>query len=69
MRRNWLSLAIRVPIYEVNMTLTECKICNHHICVMKDVVLCGYKIDRMELPLKEENAEKVVAGCPKEVIA
>jgi len=51
------------------MTLTECKICNHHICVMKDVVLCGYKIDRMELPLKEENAEKVVAGCPKEVIA
>lgn len=37
---------------------------------MRDVVLCGYKIDRLELPIKDEGAgEKVIIGCPKEPAA
>ncbi len=49
------------------MLLTQCKICNSHICVLKDKVLCGFEIDRLELQIKSESSsEKIVDGCPKE---
>ncbi len=49
------------------MELKQCKSCNHHICVLGEVVLCGFKIDREEKQIrKESDGSKIVVGCPKE---
>jgi hypothetical protein len=49
------------------MELSVCKTCNHHICVLAEKVLCGYKIDRAEHPiLKTPDGNKNVSGCPRE---
>ena len=49
------------------MLLNLCKSCSHYICIMKDKVYCGYKIDREERNLsKTKGAEPQVLGCPKE---
>jgi hypothetical protein len=49
------------------MLVSECKLCNFHICVMKSCIMCGYKIDRSELPIVcGDNDQMLVDGCPKE---
>lgn len=49
------------------MELSQCKACNHHICIMKDKVMCGFNIDREEKQIKaEKDSEKIVLNCPKE---
>ena len=49
------------------MELSQCKTCNHHITVISDKVLCGFKIDREEKQIKpESDGSKIVLNCPKE---
>lgn len=49
------------------MKLNDCKVCSNHICVLKNSILCGFKIDRAELPIvTDEDNEQIIPDCPKE---
>lgn len=49
------------------MDLAQCKTCNHHITIIGETVLCGYKIDREEKVIKkEQDGSRKVENCPKE---
>ncbi|MFW5807796.1 MAG: hypothetical protein ACOC2H_04810 [Spirochaetota bacterium] len=49
------------------MILNECKSCSHHICVIRNSVLCGYNIDRVELPITRDDDEQMtISDCPKQ---
>jgi|ADurb_Total_1013_FD_contig_51_1488119_length_561_multi_2_in_0_out_0_2 hypothetical protein len=50
------------------MYLSQCKSCSHHICILNNKVLCGYKIDRVEKTIRKEKDEnsQTVLDCPKE---